>query len=120
MPVWAHREAAHTRLVQRSKSVTLFHMTDLAQTPDRTHDALPLGPHSLVWRYFGDNRMYLIGPRPAVLQNMLAELGQGVFDHSTFFADTAERLRRTIDRKSTRLNSSHLGISYAVFCLKKK
>src|SRR5437899_11165475 len=27
-------------------------------------------------------------------------------------------LRR--DRKSTRLNSSHLGISYAVFCLKKK
>src|SRR5258705_6059357 len=26
----------------------------------------------------------------------------------------------TKDRKSTRLNSSHLGISYAVFCLKKK
>src|SRR5258705_13510375 len=29
------------------------------------------------------------------------------------------RFPRT-DRKSTRLNSSHLGISYAVFCLKKK
>src|SRR5437899_9005625 len=34
-------------------------------------------------------------------------------------------LRKTVahnarDRKSTRLNSSHLGISYAVFCLKKK
>src|SRR5947199_8679755 len=28
--------------------------------------------------------------------------------------------RRRLDRKSTRLNSSHLGISYAVFCLKKK
>src|ERR1035438_10776947 len=27
---------------------------------------------------------------------------------------------RRVDRKSTRLNSSHLGISYAVFCLKKK
>src|SRR5262245_63921448 len=27
---------------------------------------------------------------------------------------------RGVDRKSTRLNSSHLGISYAVFCLKKK
>src|ERR1035438_10837432 len=26
----------------------------------------------------------------------------------------------TSDRKSTRLNSSHLGISYAVFCLKKQ
>src|SRR5437899_13051559 len=29
-------------------------------------------------------------------------------------------LRDDEDRKSTRLNSSHLGISYAVFCLKKK
>src|SRR5262245_64917863 len=28
--------------------------------------------------------------------------------------------RAVRDRKSTRLNSSHLGISYAVFCLKKK
>src|SRR5256885_12898916 len=28
--------------------------------------------------------------------------------------------RRLLDRKSTRLNSSHLVISYAVFCLKKK
>src|SRR5215813_15013543 len=28
--------------------------------------------------------------------------------------------RRTRDRKSTRLNSSHVRISYAVFCLKKK
>src|SRR5690242_20905489 len=27
---------------------------------------------------------------------------------------------RTLDRKSTRLNSSHMSISYAVFCLKKK
>src|ERR1039457_7535823 len=30
------------------------------------------------------------------------------------------RCRRQTDRKSTRLNSSHLVISYAVFCLKKK
>src|ERR1039458_10803221 len=30
------------------------------------------------------------------------------------------RRRENRDRKSTRLNSSHLGISYAVFCLKKK
>src|SRR5437899_6710921 len=29
-------------------------------------------------------------------------------------------IQRAGDRKSTRLNSSHLGISYAVFCLKKK
>src|SRR2546426_2416183 len=30
------------------------------------------------------------------------------------------RVRVPLDRKSTRLNSSHLVISYAVFCLKKK
>src|SRR2546426_8573290 len=32
----------------------------------------------------------------------------------------ARMIRRRRDRKSTRLNSSHLVISYAVFCLKKK
>src|SRR3712207_7785367 len=31
-----------------------------------------------------------------------------------------QKLREFIDRKSTRLNSSHANISYAVFCLKKK
>src|SRR5258707_4093828 len=31
-----------------------------------------------------------------------------------------QRLKRLPDRKSTRLNSSHANISYAVFCLKKK
>src|SRR3712207_8588039 len=34
------------------------------------------------------------------------------------FAQTLERV--CVDRKSTRLNSSHANISYAVFCLKKK
>src|SRR5688572_32494724 len=32
----------------------------------------------------------------------------------------AKRATRYVDRKSTRLNSSHSQISYAVFCLKKK
>src|SRR5262245_62637811 len=37
-------------------------------------------------------------------------------------SDTAkdDAWNKSRDRKSTRLNSSHLGISYAVFCLKKK
>src|SRR5689334_23839144 len=34
--------------------------------------------------------------------------------------DRIGRARRRQDRKSTRLNSSHSSISYAVFCLKKK
>ena len=42
--------------------------------------------------------MFLIGPRPAVLQNMLAELGQGVFDHSVWFADTAARHKAFLPR----------------------
>ena len=72
-------------------------MTELAEnTPEALDDALPLGPDSLVWKYFGENRMYLIGPRPAVLQNMLAELGQGVLDHSVFFSDTAARVKRSM------------------------
>src|SRR5258705_3418663 len=35
-------------------------------------------------------------------------------------ASSPDEGRLAEDRKSTRLNSSHLGISYAVFCLKKK
>src|SRR3712207_8410881 len=34
--------------------------------------------------------------------------------------DAAQARQRGEDRKSTRLNSSHANISYAVFCLKKK
>src|SRR3989442_10919642 len=34
--------------------------------------------------------------------------------------DSSMSICRTSDRKSTRLNSSHVRISYAVFCLKKK
>src|SRR5207302_11070059 len=37
-----------------------------------------------------------------------------------FFSSPSAPLSCTPDRKSTRLNSSHVKISYAVFCLKKK
>src|SRR5690554_7681844 len=37
-----------------------------------------------------------------------------------FSSGSPERELRSLDRKSTRLNSSHVRISYAVFCLKKK
>src|SRR5438067_9840882 len=39
--------------------------------------------------------------------------------HLRFVNELYHRLTR-LDRKSTRLNSSHVSISYAVFCLKKK
>src|SRR5690625_5335827 len=46
-------------------------------------------------------------------------------DLKTFFAEVprlnpSRNLIKRGDRKSTRLNSSHVAISYAVFCLKKK
>src|SRR5262245_63993895 len=37
-----------------------------------------------------------------------------------FYPNLGYDPEKDLDRKSTRLNSSHLGISYAVFCLKKK
>src|SRR5688572_31130313 len=38
----------------------------------------------------------------------------------TLDSGTGEKIKMDQDRKSTRLNSSHSQISYAVFCLKKK
>src|SRR3712207_7016982 len=46
-------------------------------------------------------------------------LAERVFERSEGNAFLAEELMGA-DRKSTRLNSSHANISYAVFCLKKK
>src|SRR5690242_20791372 len=42
------------------------------------------------------------------------------FDVAGFFTNWLRDLAADQDRKSTRLNSSHMSISYAVFCLKKK
>src|SRR5690242_20923743 len=40
--------------------------------------------------------------------------------HGLFFCIRVAAAEPKADRKSTRLNSSHMSISYAVFCLKKK
>src|SRR5256885_7519848 len=53
---------------------------------------------------------------------MVAIVRVGSFDHQDAIGRNSFRFSGRIgpDRKSTRLNSSHLVISYAVFCLKKK
>src|SRR5690625_7249086 len=61
------------------------------------HDALPI--------YANGNKGVVLGP----------QLGNGAI--VVAFAITQPI---PLDRKSTRLNSSHVAISYAVFCLKKK
>src|SRR5690554_7783186 len=50
---------------------------------------------------------------------LLVSIGLGTFLISTLYF-TKDILLDKTDRKSTRLNSSHVRISYAVFCLKKK
>src|SRR5690242_20907725 len=49
-----------------------------------------------------------------------ARLENGGRRHQTGFDRRPDPFSALGDRKSTRLNSSHMSISYAVFCLKKK
>src|SRR3712207_8599122 len=58
-------------------------------------------------------------PRQQVAPAGLAELTVGPLVR-VVLADLVLALGHLEDRKSTRLNSSHANISYAVFCLKKK
>src|SRR5437899_9671291 len=51
---------------------------------------------------------------------MQKPIREGLARHRKRVLRRRPRGRHEADRKSTRLNSSHLGISYAVFCLKKK
>src|SRR3712207_7723538 len=52
---------------------------------------------------------------------LLRVLGERPDDLEAYrVAEGVEDVREAQDRKSTRLNSSHANISYAVFCLKKK
>src|SRR2546426_5482956 len=85
-----------------------FFFNDTATTEIYTlplHDALPISAHPEGHcRRAGDERPPGIAP-------------------AARHGEVARRRRdpvRQSDRKSTRLNSSHLVISYAVFCLKKK
>src|SRR5258708_31585470 len=50
-------------------------------------------------------------------ENLITGLAKNIFDR---MRKTERTIRQSRDRKSTRLNSSHQIISYAVFCLKKK
>src|SRR3712207_8095467 len=90
-----------------------FFFNDTATTEIYTlslHDALPISS------YFGSN----VQSSPCGISvPTVAYIGSSRAGESRP-AKARGRRRRAGDRKSTRLNSSHANISYAVFCLKKK
>src|SRR3712207_7454986 len=93
----------------------MFFFNDTATTEIYTlslHDALPIC--SLVCEALG-------GPRsPARAGSPLADAAVRVGRPARQRPAPVQGVRAHQDRKSTRLNSSHANISYAVFCLKKK
>src|SRR5690606_40290941 len=54
------------------------------------------------------------------IAHQLREAGKTVCLSTMTLLEAPALVRDLVDRKSTRLNSSHVKISYAVFCLKKK
>src|SRR3712207_8299739 len=77
-----------------------------------------LFPYTTLFRSERDPRQPVLQPREprgALRDDRPRDLGA---DRGARHA--LRRRRRDRDRKSTRLNSSHANISYAVFCLKKK
>src|SRR5258707_6395874 len=82
-----------------------FFFNDTATTEIYTlslHDALPILPR--IWRWASSERQ--TPPGSAIPSRRAAMLTPSP--------------KISLDRKSTRLNSSHANISYAVFCLRKK
>src|SRR3712207_8844211 len=79
-------------------------------------------PRSTLFPYttlFRSHRGEVRGLRPRQLQHLRGVLGCTA-DRAQRRLQRGQRAPHVVDRKSTRLNSSHANISYAVFCLKKK
>src|SRR5689334_24070873 len=79
-------------MTRRPPRSTLFPYTTLFRSPGRVHEHRARAVHHVAGAHLAFAGLQAVGERAAALA----------------------------DRKSTRLNSSHSSISYAVFCLKKK
>src|SRR3989454_1923130 len=109
-------------MIRRPPRSTLFPYTTLFRSLERRAVDDPVGYRPAEQPVVRVDLPEAIGEAVLDLGGQLAlpggrrDLGHG--DGRPRLCSTAAPLRR--DRKSTRLNSSHLLISYAVFCLKKK
>src|SRR2546426_3288522 len=90
-------------MIRRPPRSTLFPYTTLFRSPRPPAEARVLLRHAARW---------------ASLRAIAHDLDDVAVDGELAVERPAELASQ--DRKSTRLNSSHLVISYAVFCLKKK
>src|SRR2546426_8463648 len=93
-----------------------FFFNDTATTEIYTlslHDALPIYDVEIVDYHQGE----IIMSKPRTL---MPPVHPGEILREDFMEPLGLSINKLADRKSTRLNSSHLVISYAVFCLKKK
>src|SRR5256885_8563513 len=93
-------------MIRRPPRSTLFPYTTLFRSSDQLGTAL--------------EKILLTVPEVA---STARRTGRAELDEHVQGVESAEidvDLKMATDRKSTRLNSSHLVISYAVFCLKKK
>src|SRR5207302_8421547 len=102
-------------LIRSTPTSTLFPYTTLFRSQEDHHvgleglgDLFRVGPVGMVFDPVPD----LVRVDHVDLLDLLLE------DRDDLLGDVA--IERREDRKSTRLNSSHVKISYAVFCLKKK
>src|SRR5699024_12882793 len=92
-------------IIRRSPRSTLFPYTTLFRS------LLVEQKDSLISHYvIGESKQYV---------DEFHETNEAL-ENGTEKTASVELINRLIDRKSTRLNSSHVSISYAVFCLKKK
>src|SRR3712207_7546306 len=91
-------------MIRRPPRSTLFPYTTLFRSVEEAHHALDDGDVGAVGEAVGEERAHEVGAREERVEVAPRSTGgEGV-----------------VDRKSTRLNSSHANISYAVFCLEKK
>src|SRR2546427_8509911 len=93
-------------MIRRPPRSTLFPYTTLFRSPEVVATECIFSPYLLSLQNSG---MAEVGLHIHLYYDMISAMG--VVPRGTPFAG---------DRKSTRLNSSHSQISYAVFCLKKK